>query len=55
LFSVIHGIIAKVFGSGFNRRSESLMLAKPIIDEPSNFGSPSLICSDVNVLAEIVV
>ena len=47
--------MAKVLGSGFKIRSESLTLVKPIMDEPSNFGSPSLICSGVKVIAEIVV
>ncbi len=47
--------MAKVLGSGFKIRSESSTFVKPIIDEPSNFGNPSLICSGVKVMAEIVV
>ena len=43
------------FGSGFSNRSESSIVVKPTIDEPSNFGNPSLICSGVKVFAEIVV
>ncbi len=47
--------MANVLGSGFRSKSESSILVKPTIDEPSNFGKPSLICSGVNVSAEIVV
>ena len=53
-FSVSHGIIANVLGSGFNIKSESAMSVNPTIDDPSNFGKPSSICCGVKVSAEIV-
>ena len=43
-FSVSHGIIANVLGSGFKIKSESAISVNPTIDEPSNFGKPSSIC-----------
>ena len=54
-FSVSHGIIANVLGSGFNFKSESAISVNPTIDDPSNFGNPSSICCGVKVSAEIVV
>ena len=48
-------IIANELGSGFSIRSESSTLVNPTIEEPSSLGSPSSICSRVNVTDDIVV